>query len=140
MISLRVDGGEKLARELRALSTRVNRQVQRDALMAGGEVIRAAAAAMAPRAPGAPDLADNIVISQARPDDGSVGIAIGPARRFFYAGFQEFGTSRHRAQPFLRPAYDGESPRTLKIITAALWSAIIRRGGGGGRSTTGVGV
>lgn len=137
MISLHVEGGDKLARELRGLSNRVNRHVQRDALAAGGELIRSQAAARAPRAPGAPDLADHITISTARPDDGSVGVAIGPARGFYYGGFLEFGTVRQAAQPFLRPAWDSEGPRALKVIAAELWAALLRRGIGSGRGSGG---
>lgn len=127
MMSLKIEGGDKLARELRGLSNRVNRSVQRQALEKGGEIIRASAASMAPREPGAPDLADNIRISTARPDDGSVGIAIGPTKGFFYGFFQEFGTSHH-AQPFMRPAWDANMARSLKVITSSLWEALIRRG------------
>lgn len=137
MISLKVEGGERLARELRGLSNRVSRNVQREALKEGAELIRARASALAPREPGAPDLADNIAVSNALPEDGSVGVAIGPTRNFFYGFFQEFGTSRHSAQPFLRPAFDSEGPRALKVIAAAMWDALIRRGGGSGRASGG---
>lgn len=139
MITVRMEGADKLARALRELPTRVNRSVQRDALMAAAEPIRAAAASMAPRAPGAPDLADNISISGARPDDGSVGVAIGPSKNFFYGQFQEFGTSRHAAHPFMRPAWDQESGRSLRTITSALWNALLRRGVGSGRASGGGG-
>ena len=137
MIAMRVEGGDKLAAALRELPNRVNRSVQREALIAGGELIRQQASVYAPRAPGAPDLADNIGISNARPDDGSVAIAIGPTRGFFYGHFQEFGTSRHRAQAFMRPAYDSEGPRALKVIASELWAALIRRGVGSGRASGG---
>lgn len=141
MISLRVEGGDRLARTLRELPTRVSRSVQREALRDGGELIRARAASLAPRAPGAPDLADNIGISNTRPADGSVGIAIGPTKGFFYGFFQEFGTVHHRAQAFMRPAWDGEGPRALKVIAAAMWTALIKRGFGSARGGgSGVGV
>lgn len=141
MISMKVEGGDRLARTLRELPQRVNREVQRAALREGGELIRARASSLAPRAPGAPDLADNIGISNARPGDGSVAIAIGPTRGFFYGFFQEFGTVRHRAQAFMRPAWDSEGPRALKVIAAAMWTALIKRGVGSGRGTgTGAGL
>jgi HK97 gp10 family phage protein len=82
-------------------------------------------------------LADNIVISNERPDGGAVWIAIGPSRGFFYGYFQEFGTSRHRAQAFMRPAFDSEGTRAVKIIAAEMWTALIRRGVGSGRSSGG---
>lgn len=138
---LHVEGTERLVRALRGMPERAGRTAQRRALRAGGEIIRAKASTNAPRAPGAPDLADNIVISNARPDDGSVGLAVGPARgRFFYAAFQEFGTSRHAAQPFLRPAFDSELRRAVRAIADELWEALIRRGAiASGRSSGGGG-
>ena len=137
MITVRVEGGDKLARALRDLPTRVDRSVQRDALKAGGELIRARAAALAPRAPGAPDIADHITMSGTRPADGSVGLAVGPAKGFYYGRFLEFGTSRQGAQPFLRPALDGEGAQAIQRIIAELWAALIRRGSGSGRSSGG---
>jgi HK97 gp10 family phage protein len=37
-----------------------------------------------------------------------------------YAGFVEFGTSRMRAQPFLRPAWDRAHPRALDSVVGLL--------------------
>lgn len=37
---------------------------------------------------------------------------------------QEFGNERHRAQPFGRPAWDGQKQNVLFIITHRLWVAI----------------
>jgi HK97 gp10 family phage protein len=112
----------------------LSRTIQRDALLAGGESIRASASAYAPHAPGAPDLRENIVMSNARPDDGSVGIAVGPAKDFFYGLFQEEGTVHHGAQPFMRPALDGEAQTTIGIIGEHLWDALASRGIGLGRT------
>lgn len=137
MVSIRVEGGEKLARTLGELPNRVNREVQRAALREAGEIIRSRASALAPREPGAPDLDDNIRMSNANPGRGDVGIAIGPTKGFFYGFFQEFGTSRHGAQPFMRPAFDGERHRVVKAITSAMWGALIRRGVGSGRASGG---
>jgi len=137
VISLRVEGGEKLMKALGELPNRVSRSVQREALKVGGEKIRQAARAIAPRAPGAPDMADHIEIGNARTDDGSVGISIGPTKGFFYGHFQEFGTTRHGAQPFLRPAFDSEGGTALKLISAETWAALIRKGGGSGRGSGG---
>lgn len=139
MITIKLEGADRLARELRTLPDRLSRSVQREALRKGGEEIVARATAMAPRAPGAPDLADNIRVGNARSEDGEVAVAIGPTKNFFYALFQEEGTSRHAAQPFLRPAFDAESPRALRIVKDEIWQAILRRGGGSGRGAGGGG-
>lgn len=37
---------------------------------------------------------------------------------------QEFGNENHPAQPFARPAWDGEKRNVLFIITHRLWTAI----------------
>ena len=39
----------------------------------------------------------------------------------FYAPFVEFGTSRNRAQPFLRPALEIKGPEAIKILKDILW-------------------
>jgi HK97 gp10 family phage protein len=140
--TIRFTGGAELARNLDALSTRLSRQIQRQALKEAGEPIRQMMAQRAPIEPGAPDLAANIVISTARPKGwGStvVAIAIGPAKDFFYGFFQEYGTVHHRAQPFVRPAYDQQvvSGRTLNQIKEFLWRALISRGFAGTRGSGG---
>jgi HK97 gp10 family phage protein len=136
VIRVKFEGGAELASALGELSNRVSRSVLRAALVEAGEPIRGTAAAIAPREPGAPDLADNIVMSNARPEDGSVGIAIGPSTDFFYGSFQEFGTSRHGAQPFLRPAFDSGWKAALGVVRGALWRALIRRGLAGTRGSS----
>lgn len=138
MITLKVDGGDKLAKALADLPTRVSRSVQREALKAGAEVIRDRVVATAPRDPGAPDLAANIGIQgDVRPGDGSVGVGIGVPRGFFYDWFNEFGTVKQSARPFWRPAFDGEKARVIKLVAAELWAALARRGAGSGRGSGG---
>lgn len=125
---MRVEGAAALGKALQGLSSRVSRGVLSKSLRSGAEPIRAAASRFAPRAPGAPDLADHIGISNARPESGNVAVAIGPTRNFFYGWFQEYGTTRHGAQPFLRPAFDGESQGALRIIRNEVWDALAKRG------------
>lgn len=136
-VSMRVEGGQELARRLRALSARASRKVQRDALYAGAEIIRQDASDIAPRAPGAPDIAENIGISTARADDReAVAVAVGPTRGFRYGFYQEFGTRFHGAQPFMRPAFDRNQQRVLGAIQRELWMALRSETGGpntGGR-------
>lgn len=140
MIRVTFDGGERLAATLKGLSSRMSREVMREALYNGGEVIRARASQNAPREPGSPDLADHIVMSNARPDDGSVGVAIGPeGPDFFYGLFQEEGTTRHGAQPFMRPALDSEGRRAIGFIGQEMWAALVSRGFGSARSGGGGG-
>jgi HK97 gp10 family phage protein len=139
-VGLRIEGGERLAKTLLGLPSRVSRNVMLNALKAGAEPMRATASRLAPRDPGAPDLADNIGISNARPGGGISGVAIGPTTNFFYGSFQEFGTTRHGAQPFMRPAFDSDHRITLQIVTNQAWEALSKRGfGARGSSTGGIG-
>jgi HK97 gp10 family phage protein len=123
--TMTVHGGADLSRRLDAMPAAVSRKVLLAALTAGGMPIRDRAAQLAPREPGKPDLADNINIAAVRrKKDQAPTVAIGPSKQFFYDYFQEYGTVRHRAQPFYRPAFDSESVRSLGIIGQQLWAAI----------------
>lgn len=42
--------------------------------------------------------------------------------------FQEFGTSRHGAQPFARPAFDTEAPKALGIMGRVFWTILASKG------------
>lgn len=133
MMKVRFEGGAELARELNALPLRVSKSFRRAALVAGAEPIRQNMAQMAPREPGAPDLADNIVISNAKADglqdnDLATAVAVGPEKKFYYGYMQEFGTIHHGAHPFARPGFDAGVTSALAIISKATWMALAKRG------------
>ncbi len=83
------------------------------------------------RAPGGPDLADNIVISTTRvkglPSSETAAVAVGPAKRSFYGFYQEFGTAFHGAQPFMRPAFDVGVTKAIADIGRAMCTALASR-------------
>lgn len=150
MISMRFEGGEKLAAVLNALPSRVNTSVTREALRSiSAPPIQRTASSLVRRAPGAPDIAENIVISTGRGDKTSSAIVVGPStgrradqpgRTFAQQGrYLEFGTSRTPMLAFLRPAFDTEAPRTLGGLASAMWEALIRKGFGSTRSAPGGG-
>jgi HK97 gp10 family phage protein len=132
MFSMRVEGGEDLARELNKLSVRLDRRLLTEALMEGGQPMRDAIAHAAPREPGAPDLADNINIAPVRKQAGdserTANVGIGVPKKFFYDWFQEFGTVRMQGKSYYRPGFDGKVPETLGIISRALWLSLAGRG------------
>lgn len=133
MVRVKFEGGPELVRALESLSTRVSKRVMREALESAGEPIRLAMQQKAPREPGAPDLADNMVIGNARvegllDDSQTAAVAIGPSKGFFYAFFQEFGTVHHPAQPFARPAFDEGVARAIRDIAASMWTALAAKG------------
>lgn len=139
MISLRVEGGDRLAKTLNELPNRVSRSVQRQALAAGAERLQQRVSATAPRDPGTPDLAANIGVTTdvRRTGRGDVGVGVGVPRGFFYDWFNEFGTSKQQARPFWRPAFDSEGPRIIKLVAAEMWAALISKGAGSGRGSGG---
>lgn len=129
MIALAFEGGRELADALKQLTPRVAARLQREGLEEAAEPMRRAMGAKAPRRPPHPDMADQIVTQRVRGTDAQeVAIAVGPAKRFFYGSFQEFGTVRHGAQPFARPAFDENWQKSLAILGAAMWRELAGRG------------
>lgn len=56
---------------------------------------------------------------------GQVGVAISTDKGFFkgdefYGAFHEFGTSRMPARPFIRPAFEANKARAVKIVGEAI--------------------
>lgn len=125
--SVQFEGGDELAKALDSLSTRVSRPLLREALLDAGEPMRLAASQLAPYEPGSPDLKANIGINAVKSTE-MAAVAVGPTRDFFYGLFQEFGTSRHGAQPFMRPAFDTEAPKALTILARELWRLLAAKG------------
>jgi HK97 gp10 family phage protein len=133
MMKIEQHGGPELLKAWHDLSEALTFEIQQDALMAGAEPMRAHAASLAPRSPKrTPHLADEIIIAPARRSlehemRGEVVVEMGPAKRphdHFYGFFQEYGTIRHRAQPFMRPAFDAQASRSLSIVMQMLWQVI----------------
>lgn len=125
MISVKLEGASQLLAKLNEMSRPASRQAQREMLRNAAEPIRRGMAVFAPHEPGKPDLRDEMVISNAQGQDGQeVAVAVGPSRAGFYGSFQEFGTSRHAAQPFARPAFDKHAPDALDILADEIWFSI----------------
>lgn len=129
--------GDDLAKNLRKLPEGLTRTVLYEALRLAAEPMRAHMAQNAPRGKEAPHMADNMVVSVTNQvgEAGGVGstrrfeteayVAIGPAREFFYAFFQEMGWVYHPAgRPFARPAFDSNVGTSLNVLGQALWAAV----------------
>lgn len=137
-VSLRIEGGDRLARTLAQLPERTSRKMLRDTLVkVVATPIQQMASAMAPVAPGAPDLADHIVVSAGRGSKAAV-VNVGPSKEsrsdepqisYGLQGFYvEYGTNDTPAHPFLRPAFDGTAHRTLGEFAGEVWHALISKG------------
>ncbi len=127
--SFRIEGGNELAATLRALPLSVSRPIKKDVLREAAEPMVAVARRLAPRDPGAPDLADNIEIGNPRAAQDKFGdevasVVWGPVKGFFYGYFQEWGTVHHGAHPFMRPAFDQNVERSVRIISSRTWEHI----------------
>lgn len=110
-----VDGVDELVRKLQGLARKATPAQARAALMAGALPIQTAAAQKAPVDTGT--LRRSIHTETAEIDSG---VAARIGTNVEYAAAQEFGTSRMRAQPYLRPAYDEQKAAALKEMARAL--------------------
>lgn len=151
MIKMRVEGGDQLAARLRTLSTAASKSMLKDALRTTAAMpIQSRASAMAPVRPGAPDLADHVVIANGQNRGNTVALLVGPpkdvrsdqASRTFdmQAIYVEYGTNDTAPQPFLRPAFDEHAPRAIGAFAGEVWSAIARKFGGSRGGSTGGGL
>lgn len=140
MITFQLQGADELARVLRTLPDAIQRDRMVKALRRGAEPMRERMGQLAPRGRGRDEdfehLADNMVISLAnrigspqggrwRPrDETEHAVAVGPQKSFFYGLFQEYGTTHHGAQPFMRPAFDSTGGQALGVIRDELWDML----------------
>lgn len=128
-VSMQVSGAAELEAALSGLTRRVSRRIVREALEFAAEPMRSEASRRAPRAPGAPDLADNMVIANARTTGSeAAAVSVGPARGVYWGLFQELGTSRHGAQPFLRPAFENQKGKAIERVGQEIWRNLASRG------------
>lgn len=151
MFSMKIEGGAEFAKAVRELSPSRERGLLDKMLVKAVEPMRQRMEELAPHEPGKPDLKDSILakaisdkeigdpdgyFERAREDTEAV-VAVGPNRRSFYGLFQEFGTAKHGAQPFMRPAFDEKSAQALTILQQDIWQWLRKHSG---RTTSGPSV
>ncbi|MDH5244808.1 MAG: hypothetical protein OEW98_00030 [Betaproteobacteria bacterium] len=131
MIGLRVDGLAGLEDAFKAIPEALRRETKTAALLEAGEPMRARMAALAPRGPDAPHIADHIGIMPIRKVEGialandEAAVAIGPTKEYFYGWFWEHGWVHHpQAHPFVRPGYEDERDAALATVGRLLWAAV----------------
>jgi HK97 gp10 family phage protein len=112
----RVTGVDELSGTLKALAAKASGKQLKTAVHAGGVVIETPAKAKAP-----------VLTSNLRRSIHTEAEATGPnsaesrtGTNAEYGPHVEFGTSRQRAQPYLRPAYDENKSQALGEVTAVL--------------------
>ncbi|ASA25420.1 HK97-gp10 family putative phage morphogenesis protein [Paenibacillus donghaensis] len=124
MVSLQLEGMDEIRRMLEGLAEKKGK-AENKALRAGALVIKDAAELRAPRSRSQKEhLADNIVVTNVRTDAGAKYILVGPQRgdnnKFFYGKFQEFGTSKMAARPFMGPAAVEGAPQMVTAMAEAV--------------------
>jgi HK97 gp10 family phage protein len=136
-LGLSVTGGEALAKQLRKLAVSVRKKALLGVLKTAAVPIQGRAAELAPLDPvGEVHLKESIAVSVANQigtqaggqwaasDEFQAAVAIGPTRKAFYGLYLEYGTVKMGAKPFLRPAFDYGTDRTLTLIREGLWELL----------------
>lgn len=133
-ITVNVHGLRELEEELAKFGPEIARKILRPAVRKSSETMRAEASRLAPRSTQARarHLQDNVVVrlgvKRGRSfietlfgvETGSVTASIGFQKKTFWGMFQELGTSKHQANPFLRPAFDNESANSVRLLSGEL--------------------
>lgn len=120
-----VTGIRELVANLNALGKVLTPEAVTDVLLDSGEPMRQRMADFAPRGDEPPHLADHIGImpTPTRANE-TAAIRIGPTKGFAYGTPQEYGTVRHPAHPFMRPAFDTDHQAATVRIGQGLWREI----------------
>lgn len=120
----KLEGVEGLNKALRNLEQAVSKKARDAALVFAAEQVAERMRQLVPVLSG--DLRDSITVGIGKDD-----VRIGPAgQHAFRAHFTEFGTVHHGAQPFIRPAFDGEQANVTKVISKRMQASISRSIGG----------
>ena len=125
-----VTGVDDLCATLRDMGTVAVRKALRTSLNYSGSQIQEAAIARAPIAevgtkehPAGQLKAD--IRRYVTIDSSGKGVcAVGPSKHSFYGSFAEFGTSKEKARPWLRPAFD-ESVGTAQDVFMQVFNAYL---------------
>lgn len=140
-MKLKIKGLRECEAALSQLPKATGKNVLRRVGRARLEPMRDDAAAKAPDDPntsGAADLSSSIKIRNGKAKvrliqgkfraDSSSGISLtlGPSKAAFHGKFQEWGTVKQAAQPFMRPAWDAGARKVVEGIRDDLWTEIQR--------------
>lgn len=127
LVTVKITGVEELGERMREFPDKLLVKGVRNALRAGGELLRLALSAAAPRAedvthghePGF--LADHIAAKatvSTKNDKGSV--KVGPVAKAFWGMFPEFGTRHQPAKPWMRPTFEANAQKALDAFVDSL--------------------
>lgn len=133
MSEFKISGFDETVRNLRQLPQEIAGKVLDAAMRKAGTPMAQDAARTAPRSAtpsSAGHMGDSIKMrkftDQGSTNDLEVNYAIGPDRTHFYGGFEEFGTVKESARPFLRPAFDRDGRTVIDDLGRELGSGVER--------------
>lgn len=130
-VTIKIEGLKELQDALRELPKSTGKNVMRRVLLARAEPVAEAARQLVPIDKGNLQASINVSTRLTRRQRGrhrkvhrdDVEVFVGPGSN--PAGhLQEFGTSRHPAQPFMRPAWDRAKDAVLEGIKEDMWAEI----------------
>lgn len=129
---MKLEGVATLEAKAKGYTDRVSRKaLESDVLQKAAEPVRERAAAKAPRGATGTLQSGVVVATQSTAHRifaqskgyGRAKVGVGPSSDAFYGIFQELGTSRHPAQPFLRPAVDASRQQVIARYRVAMSAA-----------------
>jgi HK97 gp10 family phage protein len=127
MVRLKINGPLALGKNLATVSGAIAKPQLAAIVTRAAEPMRSRMGELAPRS-NEPKrmghLADNIV-TEIVTDAAEVTVAVGPAWRFWYARYDEFGTVKESAKPFMRPAFDATQDESFALIAANVWPLMV---------------
>lgn len=127
-MSSEIKGLEELIKNLTALPDKLEKRVIRAAVRQGANVIKKKAQDYVPVDKG--DLKKSIKVSGSKAKPGVIAFKVRPTGNkkkgisIFYGRFQEFGTSKMPAHPFMRPAYDEAGEDVLNVVINTIKSKL----------------
>lgn len=123
MTTMRIEGGEKLARKMRFIDDDVRKRIGRAATRDAAKVVRVETENSAPPRTTAPiHIADSIRVRVASKEETRYSWVyyVNISSKAFYWYFYEFGTSRQPARPFFRPAFEKSYKEALGAMVKRL--------------------
>lgn len=127
-MSVEIKGLEELIKNLNSLPEKIEKRVLRAAVRQGANVIKKKAQEYVPIDKG--DLKKSIKVSGEKAKPGVIAFKVQPTDNkkkgisVFYGRFQEFGTSKMAAKPFMRPAYDEAGEDVINKVIDTVKSKI----------------
>lgn len=122
----RIEGLGRLETRLFQVAGALQNPVLRDAIEEGAELVRADAARRAPRG-STGKLQDEMTTLTETGTPERAATRVGPSANAWYGVFQEKGTKRQPARPFLRPALDTQGPAVVELVRKRLLAALQRK-------------